>query len=208
MEERGIRGQLEERTVGEVERVLGREQEQEQGEDYRGEIKFASLKEIFSLYRECQQLGSPYFEREGRVYLHQLLRGSEVSFAPPDRPQRDPQLVERLAKIQNKLDNQAYSRMVSNLGERKEEEGSLAIDMKSLNVQMIHAFNVLLSFVCAFVFGFAAGYYSGLEHAVSAIIGVCMCVPVLLADVYFLLKYYDDGVLSPTHRGTADKKTQ
>ena len=204
MGEEGIRGQLEERTVQELQQLLEPQPNgDERGEEFREELKFASLKEVFSLYRECQQLEAPYFAREGTVYLHQLLRGSEVYFTPPERPQRDPKLVARLAKIQLKLDNQAYSRMVSNITEKKNEHGTLAIDMKSLNVQMIHAFNVLLSFICAFAFGFAAGYYGGLDNAVSAIIGVSMCVPVMLADVYFLLKYYDDGVTS-----SADKKDQ
>ena len=221
-----IRGQLEERTVGEVEQLLESQLEErtvgeveqllesqlsggeERSEEFREELKFVSLKEVFSVYRECQELESSYFSREGRVYIHQLLRGSEVYFTPPEKPQRNPKLVARLAKIQKKLDNQAYSQMVSNLGERRIEHGSLAIDMKSLNVQMVHAFNVLLSFICAFAFGFATGYYSGLEHAVSAVIGVSLCVPVLLADMYFLLKYYDAGDMGLVDRNVADRKNE
>ena len=193
--ERGIGDKVGERTREEVERILLAENADTDGEKFdeiKAELKFRTLEKVFNLYRESEDLSSTYFAEKGRIYLHKLMQGSDVYFTPPYKPPRNPQLVKRLAKIQQRLDNQEYNRMVSNLTEKKRE--SLAIDMKSLNIQTVHAFNILLSFVCAFAFGFAVGYLCEMEHTYSALIGVLLCVPVLLADVYFLLKSYEDGV--------------
>ena len=196
LDEKEIRTKLNEKIIQELEHTYFEDEisEESKGDEFREkEIKFSSLKRVFELYKEAEKLDSKYFSQQGKIFIHQLLSGSDVYFTPPKKPERNPELVARLEKIQRKLDNLTYSKMVANLGEKQVDRGSLAIDMKSLNVQAIHAFNILLSFVCAFAFGFAAGYYSGLNNALSSIIGVTLCIPVLLADMYFLLKYYDDG---------------
>lgn len=199
LDEKEIKTKLEEKILQELEQSLETYSEGEITEESKSnefcekELKFSSLKRVFELYKEAGKLDSIYFSQQGKIFIHQLLSGSDVYFSPPKKPERNPELAARLEKIQHKLDNLAYSKMVSNLGEKQVDHGNLAIDMKSLNIQAIHAFNILLSFVCAFAFGFATGYYNGLDNGLSAIIGVSLCIPVLLADMYFLLKYYDDG---------------
>ena len=222
--EKEIQTKLDERIIQELEQSLETHSESEIGEERKAdefrekELKFSSLKRVFELYKEAEKLDSVYFS-QSKIFIHQLLSGSDVYFSPPKNPERNPKLVARLEKIQHKLDNLTYSKMVANLGEKQVDRGSLAIDMKSLNIQAIHAFNILLSFVCAFAFGFAAGYYSGLDNALSSLIGVALCIPVLLADMYFLLKYYDDGSrllerreqeikLALAARSTTDKKKE
>ncbi|KXJ26850.1 transmembrane protein 199 [Exaiptasia diaphana] len=145
----------------------------------------------FSLVREVWQLLKKNSFRSGEdklIYLHELLEGSEVYVSPPKPPERNPELVARLKKLQAQQDRLKYDAMVSNLGPKYDAAKELGTEVRTTSKQLSSIFNFLVSIAAAFVFGFIASQYAFPNLGMRVIIGIIMACVVAIADIYFMAR--------------------
>ncbi|ELT98781.1 hypothetical protein CAPTEDRAFT_191829 [Capitella teleta] len=132
-------------------------------------------------------------EEQQDLYLHELLEGSEVYLHETESRTRDPELEARVQKLKDELAQREYEQMTKNVGfqQKRNPEESIGKQVRSLNKQLIHIFNFLLTVVGSFMFAYKATEYS-LEKpniAVQICSGMVVGTAVFFADLYFLVKH-------------------
>ncbi|XP_038058669.1 transmembrane protein 199-like [Patiria miniata] len=188
---------LTERMYDEIDGVLLRE---DVPEEFQNELRgYAKLRNKenpeetpsipFSTIRKLHK----YLESDGKpgMYLHQLMEGSEVFFPPLPQPKRNPELVARLERLRAEQANREYQQMtksVSNNIAGNSPIGNVGQELKSVQGQLMNVFNVFLTIVGAFVFGFMAMYYAGQSLTARVLCGLAVALVVATADLYFLIK--------------------
>ncbi|XP_064646545.1 transmembrane protein 199-like [Lineus longissimus] len=136
-----------------------------------------------------------FLSKEGDVYLHELLEGSEVVLPEVEKPARNPQLESRCQKLRAELANKDYRRMVGDIDAVEIMDRTTTKDfgkeMKAVNRQLVSVFNFLITVAGAFAFGYKATEYSLDEPNVPAQLcsGLVLSTLVFFADLYFLLMY-------------------
>lgn len=149
------------------------------------------MEEICSIPFEIVQ--NAFKHRENKdLHLHEILEDSEVYFPPLKEPERNPELVARLERLKAEQENQRYREMTENVGSKPYGGDSLLSgvgrEVRHVQAQLMGVFNVVLTVVGAFTFGFMASYYAGKSTAHCVIVGFAFGLVTAAADLYFFIK--------------------
>ncbi|XP_020612591.1 transmembrane protein 199-like isoform X2 [Orbicella faveolata] len=148
-------------------------------------IPFKLVKQLWECLREKQTTDSG-----SKMYLHELLAGSEVYVEPLKLPEKSPELVARLKKLKAEQEKAEYDRMVSNVNKKWDQSDGMQFgqEVRSGSKQLASIINFLLSVVGTFVFGYIASQYAFPSVAVRVIIGIVLAVVVAIAELYFMAR--------------------
>jgi len=134
-----------------------------------------------------------------KFYFHELLAGCDL-FVPEYRePERNNELAQRCEQLKAEQSNREYREMTKNVDlsysyrtENRKINDSILPDMRSVQGQLITIVNVVVTILCAFLFGYKAIEYStGNHHPILQItFGLFCSILVAIADFYFLLKRF------------------
>ena len=130
-------------------------------------------------------------------YLHEILAGCDLFVPPYVKPERSPELQERVERLEAEQANREYREMTKNVDFNRyhaQPTGSSFIpDMKSVQGQLITVVNVFLTIMGAFTFGYKVVEYStGVKDFVLQICcGLFCAFLVAVADLYFLFKRFN-----------------
>ncbi|XP_033123334.1 transmembrane protein 199-like [Anneissia japonica] len=128
---------------------------------------------------------------QNKIYLHELLKGSDLYYEALKPPTRSPELVARLERLKTEQENREYQKMTKNV--RVEAFGGSILseigkDLRSTKAQLIGVLNVVLTIVGSFVFGYMATYYVGKPIPYCIVTGFVLASIVAVADIYFFIK--------------------
>ncbi|KAG9485818.1 hypothetical protein GDO78_008741 [Eleutherodactylus coqui] len=144
-------------------------------------VSFRVLRELHSLLRG----------RGSKVYLHELLEGSEIHLPAVQLPERNPELVARLEKIKAKLANEEYKRITKNVTCQSSRQGTLADfgrQVRPLKTIIITVFNFLVTVAAAFACTYIGSQYVFTESAARVLSSVIVASFVGLAELYVLVR--------------------
>lgn len=152
---------------------------------------------------------------EGRRF-HELLSECEVVLPSPVLPPRNPKLEARVQRLKAEQEDREYRAMVVGIdrattiggGGPGSVEEPISKQLKELNNHLILVFQVVVSVLTAFAFGYFTPY---LVFGVAAIdtrliTGILFAFAVGIADLYFVIRYFLrlDGVF-PFDEGSEKK---
>eukprot|EP00057_Strongylocentrotus_purpuratus_P004358 XP_003728532.1 PREDICTED: transmembrane protein 199 [Strongylocentrotus purpuratus] len=126
------------------------------------------------------------------AYLHELLEGADVYHPPLREPERNPELVARLERLQAEQEDREYRRMTKNVKIKTYGESPLAQvgqEVRTFQVQMMGIFNVVLTIGGGFVFGYMAALYQDQPIIWRVTAGLILAFIVAVADLYFFIKH-------------------
>ncbi|KAM9701466.1 transmembrane protein 199-like [Dama dama] len=102
------------------------------GKKHKGGNRPASLVS-FRLIRDLHQY---LRERGSKLYLHELLEGSEIYLPEVVKPPQNPELVARLEKIKIQLANEEYKRITRNVTCQDPRHGGTLSDLGKQGAQV------------------------------------------------------------------------
>jgi TMEM199 family protein len=129
-----------------------------------------------------------------KIYLHEILAGCDLYVPSYVAPERNPELHERVERLKVEQANREYEQMTRNVDlnrfPSRKTDSSFLPDMKSVQGQLITVFNVFLTIIGAFTFGYKAVEYSlGVkDFTLQVSCGLFCALVVAVADLYFLFK--------------------
>ncbi|KAL4224025.1 hypothetical protein ACF0H5_017482 [Mactra antiquata] len=128
-----------------------------------------------------------------KIYLHEMLDGSDLVLPEYKAPPRNPELEARCKKLRAQLEDKQYKAMVKNVDRsQKDYYSGPGQDVKEMNRQLISVLNFVITVGAAFAFG-----YKGTEYSLSGVpnlfvwqlgIGLLLGTVVFFADLYFLVR--------------------
>uniref|UniRef100_A0A8C9EUE9 Transmembrane protein 199 n=1 Tax=Pavo cristatus TaxID=9049 RepID=A0A8C9EUE9_PAVCR len=144
-------------------------------------VNFNLLRKLHSGLREA---GSPLF-------LHELLRDSDIALPEVPVQPRNPELVARLERIKAKLANEEYQRMTRNVTGQDVNHGTLAEfgrQVRSVKAVVITIFNFFVTVVAAFACTYLGSQYVFVETAARVLSAVIVASVVGLAELYVMVR--------------------
>ncbi|NXC51222.1 TM199 protein, partial [Penelope pileata] len=142
----------------------------------------------FSLLR---RLHSGLRAAESPLFLHELLRDSDIALPEVPVPPRNPELVARLERIKAKLANEEYQRMTRNVTGQGMNHGTLADfgrQVRSVKAVVITVFNFIVTVVAAFACTYLGSQYVFVETAARVLSAVIVASVVGLAELYVMVR--------------------
>ncbi|XP_077824974.1 vacuolar ATPase assembly protein VMA12 isoform X2 [Macaca mulatta] len=112
--------QLPRKLRAELEAALGKKHTG--GDSSSGPQRLVSFRLIRDLHHHLR-------ERDSKLYLHELLEGSEIYLPEVVKPPRNPELVARLEKIKIQLANEEYKRITRNVTCQDSRHGGTLSDL-------------------------------------------------------------------------------
>ncbi|KAL6075305.1 hypothetical protein QOT17_003710 [Balamuthia mandrillaris] len=152
-----------------------------------------------------------------KAFVHELIRGSNVILPqPPPPPQRTKEQEEALQKVRNKLENQRYKKMVSNVASFEGDEHTHLVIMpsreekKELRSQLSIGVNIVVSMATMFVAGFFTCRH-GFGSVVAGVIGgVALATIIMIVEVWLFIIHQnkrDEKEKKKKHEPTSNKTT-
>ncbi|OXB58101.1 hypothetical protein ASZ78_012506 [Callipepla squamata] len=142
----------------------------------------------FSLLR---RLHGGLREAESPLFLHQLLRDSDLALPEVPVQPRNPELVARLEQIKAKLANEEYRRMTRNITRQDVNHGTLAEfgrQVHSVKAVVVTIFNFFVTVVAAFACTYLGSQYIFVETAARVLSAVIVASVVGLAELYVMVR--------------------
>uniref|UniRef100_A0A2K6QT26 Transmembrane protein 199 n=1 Tax=Rhinopithecus roxellana TaxID=61622 RepID=A0A2K6QT26_RHIRO len=176
--------QLPRKLRAELEAALGKKHTG--GDSSSGPQHLVSFRLIRDLHHHLR-------ERDSKLYLHELLEGSEIYLPEVVKPPRNPELVARLEKIKIQLANEEYKRITRNvtlhgLGSPSEFPLWLLPKVRSLKALVITIFNFIVTVVAAFVCTYLGSQYVFTEMASRVLAALIVASVVGLAELYVMVR--------------------
>ncbi|KAK2111525.1 hypothetical protein P7K49_011271 [Saguinus oedipus] len=132
------------------------------------------------------------FFSDSKLYLHELLEGSEIYLPEVVKPPRNPELVARLEKIKIQLANEEYKRITRNVTCQDARHGGTLSDLgkqvRSLKALVITIFNFIVTVVAAFVCTYLGSQYIFTEMASRVLAALIVASVVGLAELYVMVR--------------------
>jgi len=135
-----------------------------------------------------------------KFYFHELLSGCDLFLPEYQEPERNSELEQRCEQLKAEQANREYREMTKNVDRAysyqtcsKKANDSILPDMRSIQGQLITIFNVVLTIICAFFFGYKTIEYSAGNHyhpLFKITFGLFCSIVVAIADFYFLFKRF------------------
>lgn len=147
------------------------------------------LQDLHWLYSHIQtengKLGS-------KVYLHELLEGSEIVLPKNEEIPRNAELEKRCQKLRAEQQNREYQNMTKNVDgfRRKLPEDTIAYQLKMMNSHLIAVFQFIASVLAGFAFGFIGVelLFGNMDFASRLLLGIICALVIAIAELYFLAK--------------------
>ncbi|ODM92093.1 Transmembrane protein [Orchesella cincta] len=160
-------------------------------------LSIGDVKELWKLVKSSSPATDSKHGDKTKVFLHELLQGSELSIPGLEVPKRNPQLEKRIAELRSKLEEKEYQRMTRNVDTSSPykhiKEDSVAYQMKQMNSGIVAVFQFVISLAAAFLFGFSGIqiFYGEMEIAVRLLLGIAFAIIVGVAELYILVVHLD-----------------
>uniref|UniRef100_A0A8I5T3Y7 Transmembrane protein 199 n=1 Tax=Pongo abelii TaxID=9601 RepID=A0A8I5T3Y7_PONAB len=152
------------------------------GDSSSGPQRLVSFRLIRDLHQHLR-------ERDSKLYLHELLEGSEIYLPEVVKPPRNPELVARLEKIKIQLANEEYKRITRNVTCQVRACSSVhGLGMRSLKALVITIFNFIVTVVAAFVCTYLGSQYIFTEMASRVLAALIVASVVGLAELYVMVR--------------------
>ncbi|XP_011927765.1 PREDICTED: transmembrane protein 199 isoform X1 [Cercocebus atys] len=175
--------QLPRKLRAELEAALGKKHTG--GDSSSGPQRLVSFRLIRDLHHHLRERGS-------KLYLHELLEGSEIYLPEVVKPPRNPELVARLEKIKIQLANEEYKRITRNVTCQDSRHGGTLSDLgkqvRSLKALVITIFNFIVTVVAAFVCTYLGSQYIFTEMASRVLAALIVASVVGLAELYVMVR--------------------
>ncbi|KAG2501234.1 hypothetical protein HYH03_001041 [Edaphochlamys debaryana] len=144
-------------------------------------IPWDDLKSIVEAYRKA----SP----SKPVYLHKLCSPGDVLLPSPPARERNPELVARLAKLQEQVDNKRYSDMVSDITEKERKADELRSGLlPTSRHQLTYGAHVLVAmFTCWSVAYYTTKWYLKWDERWAGMAGVVGLTAGLVVETLLLI---------------------
>lgn len=143
----------------------------------------------FRLIRDLHQY---LRERGSKLYLHELLEGSEIYLPEVVKPPRNPELVARLEKIKIQLANEEYKRITRNVTCQDPRHGGTLSDLgkqvRSVKALVITIFNFIVTVAAAFVCTYLGSQYIFTEMTSRVLAALIVASVVGLAELYVMVR--------------------
>ncbi|XP_029194725.1 transmembrane protein 199-like isoform X1 [Acropora millepora] len=149
-------------------------------------IPFKLVKRLW----ECHSEHVGAADLPSKLYLHELLTGSEIYVEPLRLPEKSPELIARLNKLKAEQEQAEYNRMITNVDRKWNQSDGMHLgqEIRSGRKQLASIVNFLLSVVATFAFGYVASQYAFPSEAVRVLIGLSMAFAVAIAELYFMAR--------------------
>ncbi|KAM4844355.1 transmembrane protein 199 [Thomomys bottae] len=143
-------------------------------------------------FRLIRDLHQHLRERDSTLYLHELLKGSEIYLPEVVKPPRNPELVARLEKIKIQLANEEYKRITRNVTCQDSRDGGTLSDLgkqvRSVKTLIITIFNFIVTVAAAFVCTYLGSQYVFTEMASRVLAALIVASVVGLAELYVMVR--------------------
>lgn len=143
-------------------------------------------------FRLLRDLHQHLRERDGTLYLHELLEGSEIYLPEVVKPPRNPELVARLEKIKIQLANEEYKRITRNVTCQDPRHGGTLSDLgkqvRPVKALIITIFNFIVTVVAAFVCTYLGSQYIFTEMTSRVLAALIVASVVGLAELYVMVR--------------------
>uniref|UniRef100_F1MFH0 Transmembrane protein 199 n=1 Tax=Bos taurus TaxID=9913 RepID=F1MFH0_BOVIN len=127
-----------------------------------------------------------------KLYLHELLEGSEIYLPEVVKPPRNPELVARLEKIKIQLANEEYKRITRNVTCQDPRHGGTLSDLgkqvRSVKALVITIFNFIVTVAAAFVCTYLGSQYIFTEMTSRVLAALIVASVVGLAELYVMVR--------------------
>lgn len=152
--------------------------------------KLLSLQDLHWLYSYIQ--GENVNNTDEKVYLHELMEGSEIILPKNEEIPRSEELDKRCQRLKAEQQNREYQDMTKNVDNlrRKLPEDTIGYQMKMMNKQLIAVFQFIVSVITGFAFGFIGIelLIGSLDFGFRLVLGIVCALTIALAELYFLAK--------------------
>ncbi|XP_057329433.1 transmembrane protein 199 [Microplitis mediator] len=139
---------------------------------------------------------------DSKVYLHELLDGTNIDLPQPKVTPRNPVLEARIKKLTAQQNNRDYEAMTKEVDpiKKRHPEDTIAFQMKEINRQLIAILQFVTTVIAAFAFGFIGIelIVGNLDFGFRLLLGIICGLIVALADIYFLAKKLNEDYVEVT----------
>ncbi|CAG9765702.1 unnamed protein product [Ceutorhynchus assimilis] len=178
-------------------------------------VRLLSLQDLHWLYAHIQTQNENLDEK---IYLHELLEGSEIVLPKNEEIPRNEELEKRCQKLKAEQENRDYQNMTKNVDNFRKRlpEDTIGYQMKMMNTHLIAVFQFIVSVITGFAFGFIGIelLIGTLDFGFRLLLGIVCALIIALAELYFLAKKLNEDLEFETMAKKAqpirgmDKKNQ
>ncbi|XP_050305324.1 transmembrane protein 199 [Anthonomus grandis grandis] len=166
--------------------------------------RLLSLHDLHWLHAYVQKQNS---DNNNKIYLHELLEGSEVVLPKNELIPRNKELEKRCQKLKAEQQNREYANMTKNVDNFRKTlpEDTIGYQIKMMNKHLIAVFQFVVSVITGFAFGYVGVelLIGSLDFGVRMVLGIFCALTVATAELYFLLKNLNEDM---EFENTAKKK--
>ncbi|XP_074111974.1 transmembrane protein 199 [Cotesia typhae] len=159
-------------------------------------LKVDAIKWLNNYLREYRKTS------DSKVYLHELLDGTNIDLPKPKVTPRNPILEARIKKLTAQQNNREYQAMTKEVDPVKKRfpEDTIAFQIKEINRQLIAILQFITTVASAFAFGFwgIELILGNLDFGFRLLLGIICGLVVALADIYFLAKKLNEDYIEVT----------
>jgi len=171
--------------------------------------KLLSLQDLHWLYNYIKELN---VKSTDKVYLHEILKGSEIVLPKNAEIPRNADLEKRCERLRAAQQNREYSNMTKNVDSirKKHPEDTIAFQLKQMNRHLIAIFQFIMSVLAGFAFGFIGVelLIGNLDFGFRLLLGIICALIIALAELYFLAKRLNEDLRFETASEAKKKGTK
>ncbi|XP_057671944.1 transmembrane protein 199-like isoform X1 [Diorhabda carinulata] len=157
--------------------------------------KLLSLEDLHWLYNYLKMQNK---EKDDKVYLHELLEGSNIILPQNKEIPRNEELEKRCNQLKAEQENLKYFKMTKNVDSKRNihPEDTIGYQLKQMNRHMIAIFQFVMSVAAGFVFGFFGLelLVGNLDFGFRLLMGIICSLTIALAELYFLAKKLNEDL--------------
>jgi len=130
------------------------------------------------------------YDPEKFKYLHEFLEGSHIYEKPIREKPKSPELLKRLEKLKEELEEKKYNEMVKNVSQAKNKSlgSEFGAEVRSTSKQFMSVINFVLTIFGSAVFAYYAAEFAWNDFGKRIIFSVIVGTVVALAELYFLAR--------------------
>ncbi|KAI9027291.1 endoplasmic reticulum-based factor for assembly of V-ATPase-domain-containing protein [Phycomyces nitens] len=163
----------------------------------------------FSLLQELAQFLSHSEDSNGRLWLHELIRGSGVYHEPKPVEPKDPVFQAYLEQLRQEQAEREYARMVSSVVTSEQDKYMFRIrpdELKEVKGHVTTIINIAFSMVAVYVAVFVASKTMTGDLGVRVLLAFGGAIGIGAVETILYVRYASK-VLSPPKKKTIRKKT-
>ncbi|XP_066587554.1 transmembrane protein 199 [Prorops nasuta] len=137
-----------------------------------------------------------------KIYVHELLKTSDIILPTPKVTPRNPELEKRIQRLKAEQEAREYAAMTKNVDVNRKHlpEDTIAYQMKQINKQLIAVAQFIFSVLAGFAFGFIGVelIIGNLDFGFRLLLGIICALVVALAEIYFLAIKLSEDYIEPS----------